>query len=66
MQYLWDGVNNFEVLIRHQTLVDVSKMLQCQSCGKVFDNKVKFEKHIAKIHGSSQQQLDSNLAKNIV
>jgi uncharacterized C2H2 Zn-finger protein len=54
---------NSEELKRHQTIVHVDKRLQCQSCGKFFDNKDKFEKHIAKIHGNSQQQLDSNFGK---
>jgi uncharacterized C2H2 Zn-finger protein len=53
---------NSEELTKHQTIVHINKMLQCQSCGRVFDNKDKFSRHVAKVHGNSQQ-LDSNFDK---
>jgi uncharacterized C2H2 Zn-finger protein len=53
---------NQDELTKHQIIVHIDKMLQCQSCGKVFDNKQKFEKHSAKVHGSKSQS-NSNFAK---
>jgi uncharacterized C2H2 Zn-finger protein len=53
---------NEEELTKHQIIVHIDKMLQCQSCNKVFDNKQKFEIHCAEVHGSKSQS-DSNFAK---
>lgn len=51
-----------EELTKHQIIVHIDKMPQCQSCNKVFDNKQKFEEHSAEIH-DSRSQSDSNFAK---
>ena len=53
---------NEEELTKHQIIVHIGKMPQCQSCNKVFDDKQKFKEHSAEIHGSRSQS-DSNFAK---
>lgn len=53
---------NEEELTKHQIIVHIDRMLQCQSCSKVFDNKQMFEKHIAELHGSKFSHSDSNFA----
>jgi uncharacterized Zn finger protein len=51
---------NSKELLKHQIAVHIDKMFQCQSCNKVFDTKIKFENHAAKVHGNSQYTTDSN------
>jgi uncharacterized C2H2 Zn-finger protein len=53
---------NEEELTKHQIIVHIDKMLQCQSCNRVFDNKQKFKEHSAEVHGSDSQS-NSNFAK---
>jgi hypothetical protein len=45
---------NSKELLKHQIAAHVDRMVQCQSCNKIFDTKDKFENHAAEIHGTSQ------------
>jgi hypothetical protein len=53
---------NEEELTKHQIIVHIDRMLQCQSCSKVFDNKEEFEEHCAEVHGNKSQS-DFDFAK---
>jgi uncharacterized C2H2 Zn-finger protein len=53
---------NEEELTKHQIIVHIDDMLQCQSCNKVFVDKQKFEEHSTEVHGTKTQS-DSNFAK---
>jgi hypothetical protein len=44
---------NSEELKKHQIVVHIDKMFQCQSCNKVFDNKQEFERHAIEVHSSN-------------
>jgi uncharacterized C2H2 Zn-finger protein len=52
---------NSKELSKHQMIVHMDKMFQCQSCNKVFNNRKEFEKHAIDIHGLSQSNY--NFAK---
>jgi hypothetical protein len=45
---------NSEKLLQHEMIVHVDRMLQCQSCNKVFTNKEEFKKHEIEIHSGSK------------
>lgn len=55
---------NSEKLLQHEMIVHVDRMLQCQSCNKVFTNKEEFKKHEIEIHSGSKSS--SNLGEKQV
>jgi uncharacterized C2H2 Zn-finger protein len=45
---------NYKEFLKHMAAVHIDEMFQCQSCNKVFNTKIKLEKHAADVHGNTQ------------